>query len=219
MSSRLTRRLVRPSTSALKRSVDVTASTIGLAILSPVLALVALLVRGTLGSPVLFRQRRPGRAGEPFTMVKFRTMVDACDVEGHCLSDADRLTPLGASLRRTSLDELPELWNVLKGDMTLVGPRPLLLRYTPFFNETERARLTVRPGITGWAQINGRNNTAWSDRLAMDVWYVKNQSFALDVKILTHTLLQVVRRRGAIADPSSAMMNLDDERRSEVPGL
>jgi len=164
---------------------------------------------------VVFRQTRPGRDGEPFTIFKFRTMADGLDADGQLLPDADRLTRLGRVLRTTSLDELPELWNVIRGDMSLVGPRPLLVRYTPFLREEERLRLAVRPGITGWAQVNGRNNAAWDERLALDVWYVRNWSLALDLKILARTVRGVLRGDGVVVDPSSTLANLDDERRAQ----
>jgi lipopolysaccharide/colanic/teichoic acid biosynthesis glycosyltransferase len=135
------------------------------------------------------------------------------DSEGELLSDAERLTPLGRALRATSIDELPELWSVLRGDMSLVGPRPLLIRYTAFMTDEERARMSVRPGITGWAQIHGRNDTPWDERLARDVWYVQNWTFALDLRILARTILGVLRGDGVVVDPSSTMLNLDDERR------
>jgi lipopolysaccharide/colanic/teichoic acid biosynthesis glycosyltransferase len=149
-------------------------------------------VRVALGAPVLFRQRRPGRDGRPFTLVKFRTMRDAVDANGRALEDAARLTRFGSLLRATSLDELPELWNVLRGDMSLVGPRPLLMEYLPRYTATQQRRHDVRPGITGWAQVNGRNATSWEERLAQDVWYVEHQSFALDLRILLRTVRQVV---------------------------
>ena len=198
-----------------KRAADVAASAALLAGLSPALAFTAALVRWRLGGPVVFRQTRPGRDGEPFTIFKFRTMADGLDADGQLLPDADRLTRLGRVLRTTSLDELPELWNVIRGDMSLVGPRPLLVRYTPFLREEERLRLAVRPGITGWAQVNGRNNAAWDERLALDVWYVRNWSLALDLKILARTVRGVLRGDGVVVDPSSTLANLDDERRAQ----
>lgn len=196
----------------LKRTFDIFASFFGLLILSPVIAIVAWQICRKLGSPVLFRQVRPGKDGKPFEMVKFRTMLDAVDAKGNPLPDSERMTPFGRFLRSTSLDELPELWNVLKGDMSLVGPRPLLLKYMSFYTDEEITRHDVRPGITGWAQINGRNTSPWSERLALDVWYVKNRSFLLDLKIILKTLLKVVKKEGVIEDPTGAMKDLDEER-------
>lgn len=181
---------------SLKRAVDVFASTCALIALSPVLLGVALLVRSRLGSPVLFRQVRPGLGGRPFEMVKFRTMREAMGLDGQPLVDAERLTPFGRWLRSTSLDELPELWNVLKGDMSLVGPRPLLMEYLPLYSREQTRRHEVRPGLTGWAQVNGRNAIPWDQRFAMDVWYVDERSFLLDLKILLLTLKKVLRSEG-----------------------
>lgn len=180
----------------MKRLFDIFASFLGLLILSPVIALVALKIRKNLGSPVLFRQTRPGLNGKPFDMVKFRTMKDAVDAKGNPLPDVDRMTPFGDKLRNSSLDELPELWNVLKGDMSLVGPRPLLMQYLPLYSKEQARRHNVRPGVTGWAQINGRNAISWEDKFKLDVWYVDNQSFLLDIKILILTLVTVFRRKG-----------------------
>lgn len=196
----------------LKRIFDVVVSATALLLLSPVIALVAWQISRKMGSPVLFRQTRPGLNGKPFEMVKFRTMLDAHDENGNPLPDSERMTPFGRFLRSTSLDELPELWNVLKGDMSLVGPRPLLLKYMSFYTDEEITRHDVRPGITGWAQINGRNTSPWSERLALDVWYVKNRSFLLDLKIILKTLLKVVKKEGVIEDPTGAMKDLDEER-------
>lgn len=208
---------VRPWTLAAKRAGDVAFAT-ALLILSAAPAIgVAVVVRRWLGSPVLFRQRRPGRFGRPFTMLKFRTMTDARDDSGTLLHDADRLTSLGAFLRRSSLDEIPSLINVIKGDMSLVGPRPLLDRYTQWFTTSERQRLHVRPGITGLAQVRGRNLVRWDDRLAADVEYVRNLTVRQDLRILLATARQVLRRTGAVADPESIMRNLDDERRAQAP--
>jgi lipopolysaccharide/colanic/teichoic acid biosynthesis glycosyltransferase len=180
----------------VKRALDVLVSALALVILSPLLLVTAALVRWRLGRPVLFRQERPGIHGRPFTLVKFRTMRDAPVDPTDGSADRDRLTPFGAKLRSTSLDELPELWNVLKGDMSLVGPRPLLMHYLPLYSERQARRHEVKPGITGWAQINGRNNSPWADRLEMDVWYVENRSFLLDVKILAKTIPSALRRSG-----------------------
>lgn len=175
-----------------KRLFDLTIATIALVLLAPVLAGIAIAVRIALGSPVLFRQRRPGMDGRPFTLVKFRTMRDATDAYGQPLDDAQRLTRFGQWLRATSLDELPELWNVVRGDMSLVGPRPLLMEYLPHYSPQQRTRHDVRPGITGWAQVNGRNATSWDERFAHDVWYVKNRTFLLDLRILLFTVRQVL---------------------------
>src|SRR5690625_3350935 len=202
----------------IKRLFDLTASTTGLLVLSPVLAGLALAVRVKLGSPVFFRQVRPGLHGRPFTMLKFRTMRDVVDDEGNLLPDSQRMTPFGSFLRSSSLDELPELWNVLRGDMSLVGPRPLLMRYLSHYTEREWRRHLVRPGITGWAQINGRNAVGWDERLELDVWYVENQSFKLDIKILLLTLARVLNQERVVVDPRTAMRDLDEER-TEAPIL
>ncbi|WP_257558098.1 sugar transferase [Sphingobium sp. CFD-2] len=188
-----------------KRLFDITVAAIALLLLSPVLAVLAILVRLDLGSPILFRQTRPGRDTKPFRMIKFRTMRDAHDAEGQPLGDAERLTRFGRFLRATSLDELPELWNVLKGDMSLVGPRPLLMEYLPRYSMAQLRRHELRPGITGWAQINGRNALDWPEKLALDVWYVDHQTFWLDVKILLLTLLKVVARDGISAAGEATM--------------
>lgn len=162
----------------------------------PVAALVALLVRYKIGSPVLFVQQRPGLHGKPFLIYKFRTMTNAVDAHGEPLPDAQRLTPFGRFLRSTSLDELPELWNILKGDMSLVGPRPLLMEYLPLYTPEQARRHDVRPGLTGWAQVNGRNAVTWAEKFRYDVWYVDNQSLALDVRILLLTVRAVLWRQG-----------------------
>lgn len=180
----------------LKRLFDLTAAAAALLLLSPVIALVAWQVRRKLGAPVLFRQQRPGRDGKPFEMVKFRTMRDAVDVHGNVLPDAQRMTPFGSFLRASSLDELPELWNVLKGEMSLVGPRPLLMEYLPLYSHEQYRRHEVRPGVTGWAQINGRNALSWEDKFKLDVWYVENRNFWLDLKILFLTVRKVVKKDG-----------------------
>lgn len=183
----------------MKRLFDIFASAIALLVLSPVLLVVAWKIRAKLGSPVLFRQIRPGRGGVPFEMVKFRTMRDAVDAQGNILPDAERMTPFGAFLRSSSLDELPELWNVLKGDMSLVGPRPLLMEYLPLYSSEQYRRHEVRPGVTGWAQINGRNALSWAEKFKLDVWYVNNTSFWLDVKIIFLTVQKVLKRDGISA--------------------
>ncbi|WP_426987622.1 sugar transferase [Pseudarthrobacter sp. Y6] len=205
--------LSRPWTLAGKRVFDASVSAALLAVFCVPMAAIGMLIRMRLGSPVVFRQLRPGRDGKLFEMYKFRTMTDARDTEGNVLPDAERLTKIGSFLRSTSIDELPELWNVLKGQMSLVGPRPLLTRYSEFFTAEESVRTVMRPGITGWAQIHGRNIASWDARLAHDAWYVRNYSFCLDVKIMFLTVLKVFRRQGVVVDPESIMQNLDDERR------
>ena len=180
----------------IKRLFDFCVALIGTVLLLPVLLFVALQVRGKLGSPVFFRQSRPGLNGQPFQMVKFRTMQDAVDTRGNSLPDSERMTPFGNFLRSASLDELPELWNVLKGDMSLVGPRPLLMEYLHLYTPEQARRHEVRPGITGWAQVNGRNTLSWEEKFALDVWYVDNRSFWLDVKILWLTVSKVIKSEG-----------------------
>jgi len=180
----------------MKRFFDLVASALGLVALAPVFVVVAFLIRRKLGSPVFFRQPRPGLSGKPFEMIKFRTMLDATDKHGNPLPDDQRMTPFGSFLRATSLDELPELWNVLKGDMSLVGPRPLLMEYLPLYSKEQFRRHEVRPGVTGWAQVNGRNAISWEDKFKLDVWYVDNQSFWLDLKILFLTVKKVLVRDG-----------------------
>jgi lipopolysaccharide/colanic/teichoic acid biosynthesis glycosyltransferase len=180
----------------LKRLLDIIAALAALVLFSPLFALLFVLVRCKLGSPVLFSQTRPGLNGQPFTMYKFRTMTNATDEHGVPLSDVERLTRFGKLLRSSSMDELPELWNVLKGDMSLVGPRPLLMEYLPLYTSEQAKRHQVRPGITGWSQINGRNAITWEKKFELDVWYVDNQSLLLDIKILIRTVLKVVKREG-----------------------
>ncbi|RJT22564.1 sugar transferase [Chakrabartia godavariana] len=189
----------------LKRMTDLLGAGLGLLILLPVIVLVALVVRFTLGSPVLFVQQRPGLKGHPFHILKFRTMRDAMDRSGVPLPDSERLTSVGRCLRATSLDELPGLWNVLRGDMSLVGPRPLLMDYLPLYSEEQSRRHDVRPGLTGWAQVNGRNAVSWDQKFSMDVWYVDNQSWLLDLKILWRTVWKVVRRDGISAAGEATM--------------
>jgi lipopolysaccharide/colanic/teichoic acid biosynthesis glycosyltransferase len=179
-----------------KRLIDITVAAVSLLLLGPLLFVLALAVAGALGRPVLFVQVRPGLHGVPFRMYKFRTMLDAYDDDGRLLEDAQRMTRFGRFLRATSLDELPELWNVLVGDMSLVGPRPLLMEYLPLYSPEQRRRHDVRPGITGWAQINGRNTLDWDERFRLDVWYVDHQSFWLDLKILLLTVRKVLAREG-----------------------
>ena len=180
----------------LKRAFDIAASTSALVVLSPVLAITAYKVKKELGSPVLFRQTRPGLHGRPFEMIKFRTMKDATDKAGIALPDSERLTDFGKKLRASSLDELPELWNVLKGDMSLVGPRPLLMEYLPLYSAEQAKRHNVRPGVTGYAQVNGRNSLSWEDKFKLDTWYVEHQSFLLDLRILLKTVKKVLIKDG-----------------------
>ncbi|MDF4502203.1 sugar transferase [Vibrio parahaemolyticus] len=184
----------------MKRMLDVVLSFVALITLSPIIALVAWKIRKNLGSPVLFRQTRPGLNGKPFEMVKFRTMKDAVDQQGSPLPDSERMTPFGDKLRNSSLDELPELWNVLKGEMSLVGPRPLLMQYLPLYSKEQSRRHDVRPGVTGWAQVNGRNAISWEEKFKLDIWYVENQSFWLDIKIILLTVKKVLVKEGISAD-------------------
>lgn len=178
----------------LKRLLDIVIASSALVLLSPVYALVAYKVKKNLGSPVLFRQVRPGLHGKPFEMVKFRTMKDAVDLEGNPLPDSERLTAFGKMLRASSLDEMPELWNVIKGDMSIVGPRPLLMEYLPLYNREQAKRHHVRPGITGYAQVNGRNAISWEKKFELDTWYVENQSLWLDFKIMLKTVKKVIAK-------------------------
>lgn len=189
----------------LKRLIDITASGAALVALSPVLAVTAYKVKKDLGSPVLFKQTRPGLNGKPFEMIKFRTMKDGTDTDGNLLPDSERLTPFGQKLRSTSLDELPELWNVLKGDMSLVGPRPLLMEYLPLYTSEQARRHNVRPGVTGYAQVNGRNAISWEEKFQLDTWYVDNQSLWLDIKILAKTVKQVLIKDGISAVGEATM--------------
>lgn len=197
----------------LKRFFDIFASFTALVLLSPVILIVAWKIRKNLGSPVLFTQIRPGLRGKPFKMVKFRTMRDAVDEKGEPLPDSERMTPFGNFLRSTSLDELPELWNVLKGDMSLVGPRPLLMEYLPLYNEEQARRHEARPGVTGWAQVNGRNAISWEEKFKLDVWYVDNQSFWLDIKILWLTVKKVLIRDGISAEGEATMSKFTGSRK------
>ena len=183
----------------MKRIIDILGAVLGLLLFSPILAIVAYKIRRDMGSPVLFRQARPGRHGNPFQMIKFRSMRDAIDTNGRPLPDAERLTKLGKFLRSSSLDELPELWNVLMGDMSLVGPRPLLVEYLPLYTLEQSRRHEVRPGITGWAQVNGRNAISWEEKFQLDVWYVDHCSLWLDIKILWLTVKKVLLRDGISA--------------------
>ncbi|MBN9249075.1 MAG: sugar transferase [Mesorhizobium sp. 61-13] len=198
----------------MKRSFDIVVSTISLVVLVPVFLSVMLLVRLRLGNPIFFSQMRPGRDSIPFKMIKFRTMRETRDSDGNLLADADRLTALGRFLRSTSLDELPELWNVLKGDMSLVGPRPLLMEYLPLYSPMQARRHEVRPGITGWAQINGRNAISWEEKFALDVWYVDNRSVGLDMKIMALTLAKVFGRADISARGEATMPRFTGSRRN-----
>ena len=191
---------------SVKRLFDISVSLFALTILSPILAIVAWKIKRNLGSPVFFKQQRPGLNGTPFEMIKFRTMRDAEDLDGNILPDAERMTPFGEKLRNTSLDELPELLNVLKGDMSLVGPRPLLMRYLPLYSEEQARRHEIRPGVTGWAQVNGRNAIGWDEKFKYDVWYVDNRNFWLDIKILFLTVKKVFVKEG-ISEEGEATMS------------
>ena len=197
-----------------KRIIDALVSTAMLVLAAPVLVLIAAAIWTTLGSPILFRQMRPGRNARPFLLLKFRTMSNRLNAQGDLLPDTERLTRLGRFLRSTSLDELPELWNVLKGDMSLVGPRPLLPEYLPFYSDQEARRHHVRPGITGLAQVSGRNALSWDEKLALDVWYVEHWSIFLDLKILAQTISAGLRREGISAAGHVTMPRLDEQRQA-----
>lgn len=196
----------------MKRIFDVCGALLALCALLPVIVAVAILVRLKLGSPVLFRQIRPGMDGAPFEMVKFRTMLDRVDNSGKALPDDQRMTRFGSFLRSASLDELPELWNVLKGEMSLVGPRPLLMEYLPLYSAEQYRRHNVRPGVTGWAQVNGRNAISWEDKFKLDVWYVDNRSFWLDLKILFLTVKRVLFRDGISGEGEVTMSKFTGNR-------
>ena len=189
----------------LKRLLDIVIASSALVLLSPVYAFVAYKVRKNLGSPVLFRQVRPGLNGKPFEMIKFRSMKDAVDAQGDSLPDSERLTPFGQMLRASSLDEMPELWNVIKGDMSIVGPRPLLMEYLPLYNEQQAKRHNVRPGITGYAQVNGRNAISWEKKFELDTWYVENRSLWLDFKIMLKTVQKVLSKDDISAEGEATM--------------
>ena len=188
-----------------KRLFDITVSALLLILLLPIIILVSVLIRLKMGSPILFRQMRPGLNGDPFEVYKFRTMSEQLDMSGNVLPDGARLTSLGRFLRKTSLDEIPQLFNVFKGDMSLVGPRPLLMEYLPLYSSEQAKRHLVRPGITGWAQVHGRNTISWQDKFCLDVWYVENASFMVDMKILCMTLLKVLRRDDINASDADTM--------------
>jgi lipopolysaccharide/colanic/teichoic acid biosynthesis glycosyltransferase len=199
----------------LKRIFDIVVSLIALLALSPVIFIVSRKIAKNLGKPVLFKQKRPGLKGNVFEMIKFRSMRDATDENGDVLPDSERLTPFGLKLRSSSLDELPGLWNVLKGDMSLVGPRPLLVEYLPLYDEEQAQRHYVRPGITGWAQVNGRNAISWEEKFTLDVWYVENQSFWLDLKILLLTVKKVFVKEGISADGEVTMSKFTGSKLTE----
>ncbi|MDZ7696578.1 MAG: sugar transferase [Deltaproteobacteria bacterium] len=188
-----------------KRLFDLALTIPGFVLISPIVWFIALLVRTDLGSPVLFRQVRPGLKGKPFTIYKFRTMTDERDLDGNLLLDSQRLTALGRFLRATSLDELPELWNVVKGDMSIVGPRPLLIQYLERYTPEQARRHEVKPGLTGWAQVNGRNALSWEEKFEMDVWYVAHWSLWLDLKIIGMTMVKVLKREGISAEGEATM--------------
>lgn len=196
----------------MKRLLDIVVTLLVAPVLLPVLAVVALLVRCQMGAPILFRQLRPGLHGQPFEMIKFRTMLNATDAQGRPMPDAERLTALGRFLRAASLDELPELWNVLKGDMSLVGPRPLLMEYMELYSPEQVRRHEVKPGITGWAQVNGRNAISWEEKFRHDVWYVDNRSFWLDLKILLLSVVKVFSRQGISAEGEATMPRFKGDR-------
>lgn len=189
----------------LKRLLDIIIASIAMILLSPLYAFVAYKVKKNLGSPVLFRQVRPGLHGKPFEMIKFRTMKDAVDEQGNPLPDSERLTPFGQMLRSTSLDEMPELWNVIKGDMSIVGPRPLLMEYLPLYSPEQAKRHNVRPGMTGHAQVNGRNAIGWEEKFKLDTWYVENQSILLDFKIMFKTVRKVLAKDDISAEGDATM--------------
>lgn len=199
----------------IKRLLDILLSGCGLVALSPVLLVTAVLVRCKLGSPVIFCQERPGKDEKIFKLYKFRSMTDARDENGKLLPDEIRLTKFGKLLRSTSLDELPELWNIFKGDMSIVGPRPLLVRYLPLYNEEQKHRHDVRPGLTGWAQVNGRNAISWEEKFRLDVWYVQHLSFCLDVKTVFLTVKKVFCREGISSETAATMEEFKGERETD----
>jgi lipopolysaccharide/colanic/teichoic acid biosynthesis glycosyltransferase len=214
MSAKLpSRSLFTKASKILKYILDRFVAAIAAIAFSPLLLVVAIAIYIRMGTPIVFTQPRPGQGGHIFNFYKFRTMTSECDVDGNLLPDEQRLTAIGIFLRKTSLDELPQLWNVLKGDMSLVGPRPLVPRYLPYYSERELKRHDVLPGITGLAQVNGRNELAWNERLALDVFYVENWSLWLDIQILLKTVYKVLRRESIAVAPSTIMMDLDEERR------
>jgi lipopolysaccharide/colanic/teichoic acid biosynthesis glycosyltransferase len=189
----------------MKRLFDSIGSLAAIIVLSPILVLLYFRIKREMGAPVLFCQTRPGLDGKPFQMYKFRTMKDATDADGNVLPDRDRITPLGQKLRSSSLDELPEFWNVLRGEMSMVGPRPLLMEYLPLYSKRQARRHDVRPGVTGWAQVNGRNTVSWKEKFELDVWYVENRTLWLDIKILWMTVKKVLKKDGISADGEATM--------------
>lgn len=199
----------------LKRLLDIIIASIALILLSPLYAFVAYKVKKNLGSPVLFRQVRPGLQGKPFEMIKFRSMKDAVDAQGNPLPDSERLTPFGKMLRSSSLDEMPELWNVIKGDMSIVGPRPLLMEYLPLYNSEQAKRHDVRPGMTGHAQVNGRNAIGWEEKFKLDTWYVENQSIWLDFKIMFKTVHKVLAKDDISAEGEATMTRFTGSQRKD----
>jgi sugar transferase EpsL len=199
-----------------KRFIDVLVSGIALLLTSPLMFVVAVAIKAIMGRPVLFKQMRPGYQGKPFALLKFRTMNERRDEQGRLLPDAKRLTPLGSLLRRLSLDELPQLWNVFRGDMSLVGPRPLLIQYMDRYSCDQARRHDVKPGLTGWAQVNGRNSLTWSEKLTLDVWYVDNQTLGLDARILFRTVWQVVKQQGISQQGHASMPEFLGSERDEL---
>ena len=197
----------------MKRLLDILCAGGGLLLLSPLLLWLAWRIRQDIGSPVLFTQERPGKGGEPFRMIKFRSMRNASGPDGTLLPDAERLSPFGTTLRSTSLDELPEFWNVLKGEMSLVGPRPLPMEYLPLYSDEQVRRHEVRPGITGWAQVNGRNAISWEEKFALDAWYVDNRTIWLDFKIIWMTVKKVLIREGISADGEVTMSKFEGQKK------
>lgn len=197
----------------LKRLFDITAASVALVVFSPIMLLTAFGVWRTMGAPVLFTQKRPGLNQQPFHIYKFRSMKNATDKAGNPLSDAERLTKFGVFIRNFSLDELPQLFNILKGEMSVVGPRPLLFDFFPYYSAEEMRRHEAKPGVTGWAQVHGRNNLGWDARLKLDVWYVENQSFWLDIRIILKTVMIVLKREGVQTDGHATFLRLDDARR------
>ncbi|WP_305883741.1 sugar transferase [Pseudomonas sp. NFACC42-2] len=189
----------------MKRIFDIVFSFLGLIVFFPALVILSVMIRLKLGSPIFFTQERPGLGGKPFKMIKFRTMRDAVDSDGIPLPDGERMTAFGSMLRSSSLDELPELWNVLKGEMSLVGPRPLLMQYLPLYSVEQNRRHEVRPGVTGWAQINGRNSVSWDEKFKLDTWYVDNKSMLLDIKIIISTVKKVLVRDGISQENNATM--------------
>jgi len=189
----------------MKRLFDIIASIIFIILFAPILLVLCFLVRRKMGSPIIFSQVRPGLNARPFTMIKFRSMIDAYDEKGEPLPDSERLTRFGKFLRSSSIDELPEIWNVLKGDMSLVGPRPLLMEYVPLYTPEQAKRMDIRPGVTGWAQVNGRNAISWEKKFEMDVWYVENRTLWLDIKIIFMTLKKIIIKEGISADGEATM--------------